>query len=294
MLRDSRVLVRALTGIALGAGAVAFASQQPTFRADIRVVPIYATVTGPDGRLLSGLGRDEFSVLDDGKPTPVTVFSNEPTAVTATVLWDVSNSQTIHAPRSRAVARALVDAFWPDDRVRFGTFGAAVVFSPHLTADKQTLRRIVAEEIWFGGGTPVWSALRRALVDLSTADGRRVVVILTDGEASGDYTSRRDVLVMMHKADAMVYVLGLEDAAFTEEIRDVAEEGGGGYLRLTRGADVEREMAAVMSEIHHQYLIGFSPVARDGRMHRLTVSVRAPGAKVRARRSYVAPRLPEP
>ena len=93
----------------------------------------------------------------------------------------------------------------------------------------------------------------------------------------------------------MVYALGLEDAAFAEGIREVAEEGGGGYLRLTRGADVEREMAAVVSEIHHQYLIGFSPAELDGRMHRLTVSVRAPGAKVRARRSYVAPqRLPEP
>ena len=287
------MVFRGLT-VAITAGAVTLAAQQPTFRADVGVVPIYATVTGPDGRLLSGLGRDDFTVFDDGKPRPVTVFSNEPVPVTATVLWDVSNSQTIHAPRSRAVARALVDAFWPDDRIRFGTFGAAIVFSPHLTADKQILRRIVAEEIWFGGGTPLWTALRRSMVNLSTADGRRVLVVMSDGEAFADSTSRRDVLAMMHQADAMVYVLGLEDAPFTEAIREVAEESGGGYLRLTRGADVEREMAAVVSEIHHQYLIGFSPAVLDGRLHRLTVGVRTPGATVRARRSYVAPRLPEP
>jgi VWFA-related protein len=286
--------VRALITVAIVAGAVTLAAQQQTFRADVRVVPIYATVTGPDGRLLSGLGPDDFTVFDDGKLRPVTVFSSEPVAVTATVLWDVSNSQTIHAPRSRAVARALVDAFWPDDRVRFGTFGAAIVFSPHLTADKQILRRIVAEEIWFGGGTPLWTAVRRSLVDLSRADGRRVLVVMTDGEASADSTSRRDVLAMMHRADVMVYVLGLEDAAFAQEVREVAEEGGGGYLRLMRDGDVEREMAAVVSEIHHQYLIGFSPGVPDGRLHRLTVGVRTPGAKVRARRSYVAPaKLPE-
>lgn len=285
--------VHTLAAAAIIGGAVALAAQQPTFRTDVRVVPIYATVTGADGRLLSDLGRDDFTVLDDGKPRPVTVFSNDPVAVTATVLWDVSNSQTIHAPRSRHVARALVDAFWPDDRVRFGTFGAAIVFSPHLTADKQVLQRIVAEEIWFAGGTPLWTALRRGLIDLSKADGRRVLMVMTDGETSGDSTSRRDVIAAMHQADAMIYVLGLEDAAFTEGIREVAEEGGGGYLRLTRGADVEREMAAVLSEIHHQYLIGFSPAVLDGRLHRLTVGVRTPGATVRARRSYLAPRSQE-
>ena len=75
-----------MIAVAITVGALTLAAQQPTFRADVRVVPIYATVTGPDGRLLSGLERDDFTVVDDGKLRPVTVFSNEPVAVTATVL----------------------------------------------------------------------------------------------------------------------------------------------------------------------------------------------------------------
>lgn len=272
----------------------ALGAQQPTFRSNIRVVPIYATVTGPDGRLLTDLTQEDFQVFDNGKPQPITVFSNEPVPITAVALWDVSNSQVKHATRSRAVARALVEAWWPEDRVRLGSFGVAIVLSPLLTNDKPTLRRIVDEELWFGGGTPIWTALELGVSTLARESGRRVLVVLTDADVIDNRTSDTDVIRAMHRADVMVYALGLEGAGFSGAIRNVAEDGGGGYLQLPRDAEPGAEMSKVVTELHQQYMLGFSVAALDGRAHSLVVRTRVPGAKVRARKSYIASEVQRP
>ena len=108
---------------------------------------------------------------------------------------------------ARAAARAFVDALGPDDRVRFGTFGRELAFSPLMTNDKRT---IVDEEVWFGGNTPLWTSLERGLMLVSREAGRRVLVVLSDGESKLDPRSKRDVLDQMQRTDCMVYAMGLE------------------------------------------------------------------------------------
>ena len=154
----------------IGAMVVTAHVQEPVFRAGTRIVPIYATVTGPDGRLLPNLVKDDFTVLDDGQPRPISVFSNQPTAIVGLAMWDVSPALDKNHLRARAAARALVDALWADDRLRFGTFsGQEFALSPLLTGDKAVLRRVVDEEVWFSDhGTPIWSALDRSLTSCVT------------------------------------------------------------------------------------------------------------------------------
>lgn len=267
------------------------AQQQPVFRANTRVVPIYATVAGADGRLLPGLTQDDFTVLDDGRPRPITVFSDQPAAITGLAMWDVSPAMKQNQARSRAAARALIEALWPDDRIRFGTFsGQEFAVSPLLTGDKTTLRRIVDEELWFSTtGIPLWNALKRSLVVLSRdAAGRRVLVVLSAGKSNLDPDSKKDTVGEMHRSDCMVYTIGLEGSSLSRDIRDVAEESGGGYVELSRSADLNIEFTAIVEELHHQYLIGFVSDAADGLRHTLTVRTRIAGAKVRARQAYVA------
>src|SRR5262245_27812631 len=95
---------------------LAAAEQQAVFRTGTRVVPIYATVTSADGRLLTGLTQGDFVVLDDGRPRQITVFSDRSVAITGLAMWDVSPAMAKNQTRSRAAARALVDSLWPDDR----------------------------------------------------------------------------------------------------------------------------------------------------------------------------------
>ena len=103
----------------------------------------------------------------------------------AQALFDMSNSMTRHHAAVRSAADALIDALWPGDRVRLGSFGIEVALSPLLTNDARVLHRIVDEELWPGGPTPLWAATYQAMTSLAEEHGRRVVLLLTDGDDSG-------------------------------------------------------------------------------------------------------------
>jgi VWFA-related protein len=268
-------------------------AQTPVFRDVVRVVPVYATVTARDGRLLTNLNQDDFAVFDNGKPANTVSFSHDPVpAITITAAWDVSESMKRVEVRERAAARALVDALTKGDRLRFGTFGDAVVFSPLLTSDKATLHRVVAEEIWFGGNTPLWTSIDHGLRQLAGETGRRVLIVLSDGSAKNDATSRGDVLRMMQRLDCLIYAVGLEGPGLSGVLKDVAEESGGGHVELLTKADLDREFAEILFEIHDQYVIGIHPDVLDDAMHSLVVRTTAVGATVRARKAYLASKEP--
>jgi hypothetical protein len=87
--------------------------------------------------------------------------------------------------RLRDSSLQFIKALTPVDRARIGTFGAEIFISPLLTNDQKVLERVLREELWPGGMTPLWGALGAALDSLANEPGRRVVLIFTDGAAAG-------------------------------------------------------------------------------------------------------------
>ena len=71
-------------------------------------------------------------------------------------------------------------------------------------------------------------------------------------------------------------------------LRKVAEETGGGYFELTRADELNSTFTRVAAELHSQYVLGFTPLAVDGKVHKLEVRINRPGLVARARKSYVA------
>jgi Ca-activated chloride channel family protein len=279
----------------LNAGAVLRSHNQdrPTFRAGARTVAVYATVQDRGGRLVPNLTRDDFQMLDDGTPVEPTVFSNDLQDITVALLLDMSASVAGEFSRIREAARHFVDQLRPADRVRIGTFGAEVALSPWLTGDRARLLRIIDEELWPGGSTPLYAALDAAMTSLEAEPGRRVLLAITDGaDVSSVRRERRETpaLVDRRATDAgfMVYAIGLEGPGLAGSIVRLADDTGGGRFELTRNADLAPTMARVVEELRHQYVLGFVPARLDGRTHRLEVRMRQPGLVARARRSYVA------
>jgi VWFA-related protein len=263
--------------------------QVPTFRTGIRTVPIYATVTAADGRLIMGLTREDFTVTDRGEVRPITVFSNDPGPFTVVALWDVSPAVRNAQARSRASALAFVDALNPDDRMRFGTFsGQEIAFSPHLTSDKALLRRIVSEEIWFStAGAPIWASLEQSVKVLTRDEGRRVLVVLSPAKSKYDPRSRANAGTAVQRADITVYAIGLEETGLAEDMRDLAADSGGGYAVISAKTNLDQEFKTIVQELRSQYLIGIEPTGKPGDQREISVTVRIPGARVRARRMYV-------
>jgi len=281
------VVVLVLALISIGAGR-----QQATFRSGAATVAVYVRVVDRTGRLVPDLQRTDFQVLEDGRPVEVQQFSSDPQPMVAVLMLDMSGSMVARVVRVRDAARAFVEAVRSGDRVRIGTFGTEIAISPEPTDRGDALRRILHEELWPGGGTPLWNALHEAMTVQDDETGRRVVLTLTDGENSTSLPGRMGTPEAVEQKairdDFMMYAIGLEGAPIEGRLVRLVEQSGGAHFELKRDAELPAAFARVAEELRGQYLLGFKPSALDNKLHRIDVRVRRAGLTARARRSYLA------
>jgi Ca-activated chloride channel family protein len=270
---------------------------QPLFRASVRTVSIYATVVDVAGRLVPDLQQDDFIVLEDGKPVEITTFSNAPQPFTAVVMLDTSASMTANLDLLNSAAEQFVLRLLPRDRARVGAFNDKIQLSDAFTNDRDALIDDL-DALQFGNPTRLNDAIAASIDALEQVDGRRVVLVFTDGEDTASKIGFRSVLDRARNEEVMVYAIGLESEFFngvrlqrsrpSRDLRRIAEETGGGYFELKKTDELAPTFTRVAQELRSQYVLGFSPTALDGKPHRIEVRLRRTGLNVRARRSYVA------
>jgi Ca-activated chloride channel family protein len=293
-------------------------AQQPTFRGTSDAVRVFVTVTDKDSRIVTTLTQNDFEIRDEGKPQPITLFDNTPQPVRLVVLLDVSGSMEGNLPLLRAAAEQLFTRLAAEDRARVGTFGRDVVISPAFTREPAELRRALPTVIVPDAPTPLWRAVDEAMDALgSDGEGRPVVLVLSDGKDTGPTSfrekpvSQAEVIDRARAQDVMVFGIGMRSrgprspnpfgpgglqAALIADLPDpglalVAEQTGGGYVEIRPSQDLGEAFARVVDELHSQYLIGFAPPKKDGKVHDLEVRIPTQkGLKPRARKSYVAPK----
>jgi Ca-activated chloride channel family protein len=276
------------------------APEQPLFRSSVRTVPIFATVLDASGRIVPDLQRDDFVVLEDGKPVDITLFSNESQPFTAVVMLDQSASMTANLELLNQAAEQFVMRLLPVDRARVGAFSDKIQMSDAFTNDRDSLIADL-KDLQFGNPTRLNDAIAASLDALDTVDGRRVVLVFTDGEDTASKTGFRSVLDRARNEEVIVYSIGLESEFFngvrvqrsrpSRDLRKISEETGGGYFELKKTDQLSPTFTRVAAELRSQYLLGFTPSVLDGKPHRLEVRLKRPGLNARARKSYVA--LPE-
>jgi len=208
---------RPIAVLVLGLGAVlAGAWQEPQFRAGTHTVSIYATVLDSSGRLVPDLKRDDFEVLDNGTPQDLSVFTNDIQPITIVIMLDRSGSMTRNFGLVRDAAEQFVGDLLPDDRARLGNFSNRIEIDPStFTSDQKELLRILNETMQEGGPTPLWNATSAAMNALDSQEGRRVVLLFTDGKDEppnpfGNVTLPQ-VRDRSQKEGIMVYAIGLAD-----------------------------------------------------------------------------------
>jgi Ca-activated chloride channel family protein len=288
-----------VVGIALLAGALAVTAQepQPIFKSSVRTVPIYATVVDASGRLVPDLTQADFSILDNGKPTDVSLFSNESQPFTAVVMLDTSASMTANLKLLNRAAEQFLLRLLPVDKAQVGAFNDKIQLSGTFTNNRDELIGDL-NDLYFGNPTRLNDAIGAGLDALKGIEGRRVVLVFTDGEDTSSRTSFKTVLERSRDEEVMVYSIGLESEYFngmhvvrskpSRDLRKISDETGGGYFELAKTADLAPTFTRVAQELRSQYLIGFAPNALDGKVHKLEVKVDKPGMTVRARKSYLA------
>jgi Ca-activated chloride channel family protein len=314
-----------ITALALSASPSGPQAQEPVFRTGTRTVPVYVTVTDAEGRLVPDLGRDDFEIYDNGRLQTVSIFANDIQPIMVVMMLDRSGSMVDNFRRVQEAAEQFVTRLLPADKARIGSFSYRVQVDPRtFTNDRDELLRILYKELQEPGPTPLWNAVSVGMTGLLRQEGRRVVLVFTDGaDRPGNdratNISLGDLMKRAREEDVMVYGVGLagrmpmggmgrrggygggryppppggwSSAGRTQKpdegLSKLAAESGGGYFELESTDDLGATFARVADELHRQYAMGFSPEKLDGKTHKLEVRVKKPGMTARARKSYVA------
>ena len=330
-----KILVFLCVLCALRGSWLSLAAQEPTFKGAIRTVAVYATVANAEGRLVPDLGRDAFSVLDNGKRQELTLFANDVQPITVVLLLDRSGSMRRNFGLVEKAAEEFVNALLPADKARIGSFSNRIQVDPRdFTSNHDELLGILRSELQEAGPTPLWNAVNVGITALLHQQGRRVILVFTDGmdspmNFSGGNNTLKDVMKRAEEEDVMVYAIGLAGSGPSggrfggrgpggyggrgggrrggyggggyggygrrapvdkpdDGLPKIAAVTGGGYFELTSTSDLASTFQRVADELHHQYALGFTPAALDGKMHKLEVRVASAGATVRARKSFLA------
>jgi VWFA-related protein len=321
--------IRAASIAAVVALGVVAAGAQAPFKSGALTVAVYTTVTDDSGHIVADLDKDKFEIYDDGKPQTITTFASDIQPITIVMMLDRSGSMVGNFALVQKAAETFVERLLPADKARIGSFSNRVEVDPQtFTSSKQEMLQILQTELQDSGPTPLWNAVGVGMTALLHVEGRRVVLVFTDGmdspmNGSSNNLTLKTVTKRADEEDVMVYAIGLASseggfhpggyggggrgyggygggrgggrrAGFTDHpdpgLQALAAASGGGYFELTRTADLASTFARVADELHRQYLLGFVPQKNDGKSHKLEVRVKGEGLTARARKSYVASR----
>ena len=245
---------------------------------------------------------DTFEVLANGTPRQlVQCAAGGP--VTLAVLLDVSTSFIYDLPIG-SLMRDLPSKLRPDDRMAIGWFAGETVPATTFTRDRRLLNAAVdraARAANAGAGpSPLWDALAATVAALAREPGRRAVIVLTDGQATGNATpfplTAREVIMSGVELHAIGSPIpgpsgrgGSPERILATRLAGLARASGGtASWGGQRFAEVKPQLESILAGLQRSYLLGFTPEARDDQIHRLEVRIRLPGLILRAPDRYGA------
>jgi Ca-activated chloride channel family protein len=210
-----RTLFRPLVAAsALAALAVVSTDAQESFkfRSGVELVNVTATVTDQDGRFVSGLRQEDFTVYEDGELQQVSHFSNERVPVSLGIALDTSGSMT---PDKMSAARGAIDRFiydllGPDDELFFMQFANRPDMVQDWTTDRRRISRAVAS-VGSAGGTAMYDAIADAVpVAQSGKNRKKALLVISDGNDTNSGTSVGELRQLIRESEVLVYALGVD------------------------------------------------------------------------------------
>jgi Ca-activated chloride channel family protein len=236
--------------------------------------------------------------LDNEKPQEIQLFENEVQPVTVVVMLDTSASMMGNMELLKHASEQFVLRLLPKDKGMVGSFNDKIQFLPKgFTGNRDELVKSL-DLLDYGNPTRLFDAIHESIARLKSAEGRRVVLVFTDGDDTDSSIGANPVLEEARNDEVMIYAVGFHSDYFNgsrqvhtkpdSSLKRFADETGGGYFELDKSSDLAPTFTRVASELHSQYVLGFTPALLDGRIHRVLVHVKRPGLMVRARKSYLA------
>jgi VWFA-related protein len=278
----------------------------PSFKSGIDLVTVSATVRDQKGRLVKGLGAEDFVVLDNGVRRVIAQFRAEPSPVSLTILFDISGSMRTadRMTAARFAAHHVLSWLEPGrDEAALFTFDSRLHEVAPFTVDTRALQGALGEVDPFGA-TSLHDAIAEAARRAGARTGRRrAVVVITDGIDTASDMTAGEVSGIASSIDVPVYVIAtvlpidhigregalprVPPADEAGTLEDLARWTGGTVLYASSPSDTSNVSRQVIDELRSHYVIAFEPSAAAG-WRPLEIRTRNKDYVVRARSGYIA------
>ena len=302
--REFRVVAYGASGSS-ASDALATAPVQIDERLDLELQQLYATVLRDRQRVLN-LDPSDFRVFDNGQEQELVAFDRGELPLSAILLLD--SSESMRGERIEAAlkgARAFVAGMRPEDQASVLLFSDRLMASTPVTSDHAVLNQVLAK-VEAAGGSAVNDYLFAGLKLLESHQGRRVVVLLSDGADIHSVLPMSEVLREARVSQALIYWIALDDGgkhkSFTsawrnwqandrefDQLEKAVDESGGRIVRIAQSEDLATAFGGILQELREQYALSYYSTTNknDGRWHKVDVRVRASGVRVRTRDGYI-------
>jgi len=291
-----------------------------TLKVSIEIVNVYAVVEDKKKHLIPDLKKEDFELEEDGRPQEIRYFSRETdTPLTIGIMVDTSPSQGRVLGIEQEEAKAFLhQVLRPKDLAFVLHFDVEVELLQDFTGDQRLLAHAIDETVINGGGhgvmpgpfptsdsggaTHLYDAVYLASNELLRNEvGRKVLILLTDGEDQGSRVKVETALESAQKSDVINYSVDIVDRPFygihstgfsgDSVLRKLSDDTGGRVISVNRSKDASAAFQEIANELRTQYLLGYTPTStkHDGSFRKIRLTVRNGDYKVQSRRGYYAP-----
>jgi VWFA-related protein len=283
-----------------------WAQEQPTFSSDVQVVNILATVRDKNHAILRDLTKDDFQVLENGRPETIRYFTRETDLpLTIGLMVDTSMSQEHVLNAERGASLRFLDQVLREnkDHVFIMQFDLAVQTKQPLTSSRRDLGEALAYvdtptrrqlQSQYGGGTLLFDSIVDASNDIMKKQtGRKALMVLSDGGENGSDASLTDAIEAAQRAETLIYTILFSDGSYGANpgiMQRLAKETGGGYFEVKKNLTIDQVFALIEEDLRSQYSIGYvsdkPPVISEFR--KIQLVLKKSGLVVQSRDKYWA------
>lgn len=284
----------------LGAAAAASAQQKqtstdPVFRADVRLVRLLVNVRDPSDQLVGGLEKTDFTITDSGVRQEISIFERQtelPLSIALMVDTSGSTAKDLKYEIESGIrfVKAVVREGHPQDSLALYTFNHDVTLQAGFTRNPQRIEKVLPH-LKAEAGTSMYDAIVLGSDGLSDRDGRRVMVVITDGGDTTSYRNYHDALRAAHDADAVLYAIVVvpitndagRNTGGENALTQISRSTGGRAFFPSAGPTLDKALSDILRDLRTQYLLGYYPKGLPETKDRFRrVSVKLSRADLRA------------
>jgi Ca-activated chloride channel family protein len=275
---------------------------------EVGLVNLYPVVRSPEGSYVADLGKQDFRILEDGVPQQVIRFTTERRPLRIGIVLDTSlTMEGRKLENAKSAALEFLDILEPGDEGMVVAFNDEVRILQEITAERRSMAQAISG-VDSRGGTALYDAVWRTAKKLEEFDGRRVLVLLSDGrdEAAngfepGSLHTLEEALTQALRSEVMLFAIGLgrnldEQLDFTRRftleavLKRLASETGGRALFTPGAGRLRRAFSEVADDLRNQYSIAYRSTneTRDGKWRRIRLDTPGRDLEITCRAGYFA------